>query len=153
MDGLIQRGLLHCVNLIVLSDHGELAATHTQLTKIQIKKKKKTIFFFFLIYSEENWFILLLRVTGMEEASCQRAVFVSDYLNSSDEFSIIQGPAARVRPSRLPDNFFSCESSCGSAALLSVCVICDPRPLFFSSVNYEGLVKDLSVCQPSQMGI
>lgn len=28
MDGLIQRGLLHCVNLIIMSDHGELAATH-----------------------------------------------------------------------------------------------------------------------------
>lgn len=29
MDGLIQRSLLHCVNLIVLSDHGELAVIHT----------------------------------------------------------------------------------------------------------------------------
>lgn len=29
MDGLIQRGLLHCVNLIVMSDHGALAAIDT----------------------------------------------------------------------------------------------------------------------------
>lgn len=28
MDGLIQRGLLHCANMIVVSDHGEPAATH-----------------------------------------------------------------------------------------------------------------------------
>lgn len=85
----------------------------------------------------------------MEEASCERGVFVSDYLNNSDEFSIIQGPAARVRPSRLPENFFSCESA---AHHCSVCVcICDHKFLF-SSVNYEGLVDDLSVCQLSQNG-
>lgn len=56
--------------------------------------------------------ISLLRVPGMEEASCERGVFVSDYLNNSDEFSIIPGPAARIRPKRLPENFFSCEFSC-----------------------------------------
>lgn len=53
----------------------------------------------------------------MEEASCERGVFVSDYLNNSDEFSIIQGPAARIRPSRLPENFFSCEFSCTQRSL------------------------------------
>lgn len=53
----------------------------------------------------------------MEEASCERGVFVSDYLSNSDEFSVIQGPAARIRPSRLPENFFSCEFSCTQRSL------------------------------------
>lgn len=64
------------------------------------------------ISSEQNWFRLLLRVPGMEEASCERGVFVSDYVTNLDEFSIIQGPAARIRPSRLPEHFFSCEFTC-----------------------------------------
>uniref|UniRef100_H2V879 Ectonucleotide pyrophosphatase/phosphodiesterase 1 n=1 Tax=Takifugu rubripes TaxID=31033 RepID=H2V879_TAKRU len=70
MDGLIQRGLLRCVNVIVVSDH------------------------------------------GMEEASCERGVFVSNYLENTDDFNLIQGPAARIRPTRLPENYFSCEFPC-----------------------------------------
>ncbi|CAG09202.1 unnamed protein product, partial [Tetraodon nigroviridis] len=102
MDGLIQRDLLHCVNLIIVSDH------------------------------------------GMEEASCERGVFVSEYLSNSDDFSIIQGPAARIRPNRLPENFYSCEFSCTKRSIAqSVCVFCDLRPLFLSSVNYEDLVNNL----------
>nr|XP_046228591.1 ectonucleotide pyrophosphatase/phosphodiesterase family member 1 [Scatophagus argus] len=76
MDGLIQRDLLHCVNLIITSDH------------------------------------------GMEEASCEKAAYVSAYLDKTDDFSVIQGPAARIRPTRLPQNYFS--------------------------FDYEGLVKNLS---------
>lgn len=48
---------------------------------------------------------------GMEEASCERASYVSSYQNHTDAFTVIQGPAARIRPSRLPDDFFSCESA------------------------------------------
>ncbi|XP_054616938.1 ectonucleotide pyrophosphatase/phosphodiesterase family member 1 isoform X1 [Dunckerocampus dactyliophorus] len=82
MDGLIQRNLLHCVNIIISSDH------------------------------------------GMEEASCERAVFVSPYLKNTDDFTVIQGPAARIRPSSLPDDFFS--------------------------FDYEGLMKNLSCRTPEQ---
>lgn len=86
----------------------------------------------------------------MEEASCERGVFVSEYLSNSDDFSIIQGPAARIRPNRLPENFYSCEFSCTKRSIAqSVCVFCDLRPLFLSSVNYEDLVNNLLVCQPS----
>lgn len=94
-------------------------------------KKKKAIFLFLKIYSEQNWFILLLCVTGMEEASCERGVFVSDYLNNSDEFSIIQGPAARIRPSHLPENFFSCEFSCTERSIAQ-CVLFVTTGLCFS---------------------
>ncbi|CAL8317853.1 unnamed protein product [Merluccius merluccius] len=76
MEGLKQRGLHRCVNLVLLSDH------------------------------------------GMEEASCKRAVYVSTYQTNIDDFIIIQGPAARVRPKRLPEDFFT--------------------------FDYEGLVKNLS---------
>ncbi|XP_061560793.1 ectonucleotide pyrophosphatase/phosphodiesterase family member 1 [Phycodurus eques] len=82
MDGLMGRNLLHCVNLIIVSDH------------------------------------------GMEEATCERAAFVSTYQNNTDDFTVIQGPAARIRPSRLPDDFFS--------------------------FDYEGLVKNLSCRTPDQ---
>uniref|UniRef100_A0A671UX97 Ectonucleotide pyrophosphatase/phosphodiesterase 1 n=1 Tax=Sparus aurata TaxID=8175 RepID=A0A671UX97_SPAAU len=80
MDGLTQRNLQHCVNLIIVSDH------------------------------------------GMEEASCEKALYVSSYIDNTADFSVIQGPAARIRPSRLPENFFS--------------------------FDYEGLVKNLS-CRTS----
>ncbi|TNM94798.1 hypothetical protein fugu_017557 [Takifugu bimaculatus] len=62
---------------------------------------------------------------GMEEASCERAVFVSNYLENTDDFNLIQGPAARIRPTRLPENYFS--------------------------FNYEGLVKNLSCRTANQV--
>uniref|UniRef100_A0A8C1V9I6 Ectonucleotide pyrophosphatase/phosphodiesterase 1 n=1 Tax=Cyprinus carpio TaxID=7962 RepID=A0A8C1V9I6_CYPCA len=69
MEGLKERQLHRCVNLVLVSDH------------------------------------------GMEEASCKKAVFVSDYLENIDDITVIQGPAARVRPKRLPDEFFSCKQT------------------------------------------
>lgn len=101
--------------------------------------------------------------TGMEEASCLKAAFVSDYLDNTDDFIVIQGPAARIRPSRLPENYFSCEFLSvtpgflfpSSAASLSVSFVCNQCgwtcPLSLSSVDYEGLVKNLSVCEVFQM--
>ncbi|XP_076872829.1 ectonucleotide pyrophosphatase/phosphodiesterase family member 1 [Brachyhypopomus gauderio] len=82
MDGLKQRKLHKCVNLVLLSDH------------------------------------------GMEEASCEKAAYVSTYQANIDDFIVIQGPAARVRPKRIPEEFFT--------------------------FNYEGLVKNLSCRAPDQ---
>ncbi|XP_036417006.1 ectonucleotide pyrophosphatase/phosphodiesterase family member 1 [Colossoma macropomum] len=82
MDGLKQKKLHNCVNLILLSDH------------------------------------------GMEEASNKRAAYVSSYQDNTDDFIVIQGPAARVRPKQLPEDFFT--------------------------FNYEGLVKNLSCRAPDQ---
>uniref|UniRef100_A0A8C5CA00 Ectonucleotide pyrophosphatase/phosphodiesterase 1 n=1 Tax=Gadus morhua TaxID=8049 RepID=A0A8C5CA00_GADMO len=76
MEGLKQRGLHRCVNLVLLSDH------------------------------------------GMEEASCSRAAYISNYQSNVDDFIIIQGPAPRIRPKRLPEDFFT--------------------------FDYKGLVKNLS---------
>lgn len=53
MDGLIQRGLQHCVNLLIVSDHGELA-----VIRKNTDFKKKNVFF--VIYSEQNRLMLSL---------------------------------------------------------------------------------------------
>lgn len=81
--------------------------------KHRFLKKKKLLLF---IKNRIGWCYCCVHA-GMEEASCERGVFVSNYLNNSDEFSIIPGPAARIRPSRLPENFFSCEFSCTQRSL------------------------------------
>ncbi|XP_051500972.1 ectonucleotide pyrophosphatase/phosphodiesterase family member 1-like isoform X2 [Myxocyprinus asiaticus] len=82
LEGLKERQLDKCVNLILLSDH------------------------------------------GMEEASCEKAAYVSRYLENINDITVIQGPAARVRPRRLPAEFFT--------------------------FDYEGLVKNLSCVEPDQ---
>uniref|UniRef100_A0AAX7SGE2 Ectonucleotide pyrophosphatase/phosphodiesterase 1 n=1 Tax=Astatotilapia calliptera TaxID=8154 RepID=A0AAX7SGE2_ASTCA len=64
---------------------------------------------------------------GMESASCERASYVSDFQKDTSGFTVIQGPAARIRPSRLPQDY--------------------------SSFDYEGLVKNLSVCEIFQIGL
>ncbi|MGH0156921.1 UNVERIFIED_CONTAM: hypothetical protein FKN15_032671 [Acipenser sinensis] len=82
MDGLKQRDLHNCVNLVLLSDH------------------------------------------GMEEASCQKAEYISKYMDNVDNFIIIPGPAARLQPKNLPEDFFT--------------------------FDYEGIVKNLSCKAPDQ---
>lgn len=54
----------------------------------------------------------------MEEASCERGVFVSNYLENTDNFNLIQGPAARIRPTRLPEDYFSCEFPCTAHSII-----------------------------------
>ncbi|XP_072219029.1 ectonucleotide pyrophosphatase/phosphodiesterase family member 1 [Leuresthes tenuis] len=68
--------------------------------------------------------IIIISDHGMEQASCEKAVFVANYQHNTSDFSIIQGPAARIRPKRLPEDYFS--------------------------FNYEGLVKNLSCRTPDQ---
>ncbi|XP_037606650.1 ectonucleotide pyrophosphatase/phosphodiesterase family member 1 [Sebastes umbrosus] len=82
MDGLLERNLHRCANIMIISDH------------------------------------------GMEEASCEKAAYVSTYFPEADGFSVIQGPAARIRPTRLPEDFFS--------------------------FDYDGVVKNLSCRMPDQ---
>lgn len=59
------------------------------------------------LWKKTNQYFLFF--TGMEEASCEKASYVSTYLDNTGDFAVIQGPAARIRPSRLPENYFSCE--------------------------------------------
>uniref|UniRef100_A0A3P9NQU2 Ectonucleotide pyrophosphatase/phosphodiesterase 1 n=2 Tax=Poecilia reticulata TaxID=8081 RepID=A0A3P9NQU2_POERE len=68
--------------------------------------------------------LMVISDHGMEEASCQRAAYVSTYQQDTSNFTVIQGPAARIRPKRLPQDYFS--------------------------FNYEGLIKNLSCRVPNQ---
>uniref|UniRef100_A0A3B5KWE8 Ectonucleotide pyrophosphatase/phosphodiesterase 1 n=1 Tax=Xiphophorus couchianus TaxID=32473 RepID=A0A3B5KWE8_9TELE len=68
--------------------------------------------------------LMLVSDHGMEEASCQRASYVSTYQHDTSNFTVIQGPAARIRPKRLPQDYFS--------------------------FDYEGLIKNLSCRVPDQ---
>ncbi|XP_047430315.1 ectonucleotide pyrophosphatase/phosphodiesterase family member 1 [Mugil cephalus] len=68
--------------------------------------------------------LIIVSDHGMEEASCEKAAYVSNYQNQTSDFTIIQGPAARIRPTRLPQDY--------------------------SSFDYEGLVKNLSCRTPDQ---
>ena len=87
----------------------------------------------------------------MEEASCDKAAYVSTYQENTDDFKVIQGPAARIRPARLPDEYFSCEFPWLPAPALqhhSVACLCLTLTLCLSPpVDYAGLVKNLSVCK------
>lgn len=46
---------------------------------------------------------------GMEEASCQRSVNISAFQENLEAFTVLQGPAPRIQPRRLPEDFFTCE--------------------------------------------
>lgn len=59
--------------------------------------------------SLRDFMLLYYCLIGMEEASCERASFISNYQAHTSDFSVIQGPAARIRPKRLPEDYFSCE--------------------------------------------
>ncbi|XP_061563005.1 ectonucleotide pyrophosphatase/phosphodiesterase family member 1 [Cololabis saira] len=68
--------------------------------------------------------IIVVSDHGMETASCEKASFVENFSVQGDNFDVIQGPAARIRPKRLPEDFFS--------------------------FDFEGLVKNLSCRTPDQ---
>ncbi|XP_043963201.1 ectonucleotide pyrophosphatase/phosphodiesterase family member 1 isoform X1 [Gambusia affinis] len=68
--------------------------------------------------------LMIVSDHGMEEASCQRAAYVSTYQQDTSNFTVIQGPAGRIRPKRLPQDYFS--------------------------FDYEGLIKNLSCRVPDQ---
>lgn len=108
------------------------------------------------LYENLPWVNISSFLTGMEEASCEKGVYVSNYVDKTSDFTVIAGPAARIRPTALPDNYFSCKFlSAGPATSLSICSICKLRcwhcPVPLSSVDYQGLVKSLSVCKAFQM--
>lgn len=109
------------------------------------KRKNTNISLYFLQW----WLKWNIQIqTGMEEATCEKAAFVSTFQDNTEDFTIIQGPAARIRPTRLPDSYFSCESH--FITHFSVTTATDNIYSFFFpplTVDYEGLVKNLSVCE------
>ncbi|XP_064412173.1 ectonucleotide pyrophosphatase/phosphodiesterase family member 1 isoform X1 [Latimeria chalumnae] len=68
--------------------------------------------------------LIVLSDHGMEMASCKKAEYLSNYLDNVNDLIVIQGPAGRLRPKNLPDEYFS--------------------------FDYEGIVKNLTCRAPDQ---
>lgn len=46
---------------------------------------------------------------GMEQGNCKKFVYLNKYLVDVKDIRIVYGPAARLRPSDVPDKYFTCE--------------------------------------------
>uniref|UniRef100_A0A670YQK3 Ectonucleotide pyrophosphatase/phosphodiesterase 1 n=1 Tax=Pseudonaja textilis TaxID=8673 RepID=A0A670YQK3_PSETE len=51
--------------------------------------------------------IILISDHGMEEANCQKTVYLDAYLSNVKDLFVVPGPAARLRPQNSPDEYFS----------------------------------------------
>uniref|UniRef100_A0A493TCL8 Alkaline phosphodiesterase I n=1 Tax=Anas platyrhynchos platyrhynchos TaxID=8840 RepID=A0A493TCL8_ANAPP len=68
--------------------------------------------------------IIFISDHGMEAGSCRKTAYLSNYLDNVQDFILVPGPAARLRPNNVPDEYFS--------------------------FNYEGIVRNLTCREPSQ---
>lgn len=48
---------------------------------------------------------------GMEQGSCKKYVYLNKYLGDVKNIKVVYGPAARLRPSDVPDKYYSCKYS------------------------------------------
>ena len=46
---------------------------------------------------------------GMEQGSCKKYVYLNKYLGDIKNVKVVYGPAARLRPSDVPDKYYSCK--------------------------------------------
>lgn len=100
MEGLKQRNLHNCVNLILLADHGNIALCFIFFNKELCQPWE------FNICSITFHFPLLS--LGMEAISCNRLEYMADYFNPVD-FYMYEGPAPRIRSKNVPKDFFTCK--------------------------------------------
>ena len=68
--------------------------------------------------------IIFVSDHGMEAGSCRKTAYLNSYLDNVQDFIIVPGPAARLRPNNVPDEYFS--------------------------FNYEGIVRNLTCVEPNQ---
>ncbi|CAK7299768.1 Ectonucleotide pyrophosphatase/phosphodiesterase family member 1 [Vulpes lagopus] len=68
--------------------------------------------------------LILISDHGMEQGSCKKYVYLNKYLGDVKDIKIVYGPAARLRPSDVPNKYFS--------------------------FNYEDLARNLSCREPNQ---
>lgn len=68
--------------------------------------------------------IILLSDHGMEAASCSKGAYLNAYLDNVQDLFVVPGPAARLRPQNVPDEYFT--------------------------FDYEGVVKNLTCLAPDQ---
>uniref|UniRef100_A0A452R0A9 Alkaline phosphodiesterase I n=1 Tax=Ursus americanus TaxID=9643 RepID=A0A452R0A9_URSAM len=53
--------------------------------------------------------LILISDHGMEQGNCKKYVYLNKYLGDVKDIRIVYGPAARLRPSDVPDKYFTCE--------------------------------------------
>lgn len=46
---------------------------------------------------------------GMEQGSCKKYVYLNKYLGDVNNVKVVYGPAARLRPTDVPETYYSCE--------------------------------------------
>ncbi|EGW04715.1 ectonucleotide pyrophosphatase/phosphodiesterase family member 1 isoform X1 [Cricetulus griseus] len=68
--------------------------------------------------------LILVSDHGMEQGSCKKYVYLNKYLGDVNNIKVVYGPAARLRPTDVPEKYYS--------------------------FNYEGLEKNLSCREPNQ---
>uniref|UniRef100_A0A8C2P4D0 SMB domain-containing protein n=1 Tax=Capra hircus TaxID=9925 RepID=A0A8C2P4D0_CAPHI len=68
--------------------------------------------------------LILISDHGMEQGSCKKYVYLNKYLGDTKDVKVVYGPAARLRPSDVPDKYYS--------------------------FDYEGIAKNLSCQEPNQ---
>ncbi|XP_008160676.2 ectonucleotide pyrophosphatase/phosphodiesterase family member 1 [Eptesicus fuscus] len=68
--------------------------------------------------------LILISDHGMEQGSCKKYVYLNKYLGDVKNIKVVYGPAARLRPSDVPDKYYS--------------------------FNYEAIVRNLSCREPNQ---
>uniref|UniRef100_A0A8C3R1Z6 Ectonucleotide pyrophosphatase/phosphodiesterase 1 n=1 Tax=Cyanoderma ruficeps TaxID=181631 RepID=A0A8C3R1Z6_9PASS len=68
--------------------------------------------------------IIFISDHGMEAGTCRKTAYLNSYLDNVQDFIVIPGPAARLRPNNVPDEYFS--------------------------FNYEGIVRNLTCLKPNQ---
>ncbi|NXH20070.1 ENPP1 phosphodiesterase, partial [Bucco capensis] len=68
--------------------------------------------------------IIFISDHGMEAGSCRKTAYLNSYLDDVQDFIVVPGPAARLRPNNVPDEYFS--------------------------FNYEGIVRNLTCLEPTQ---
>ncbi|XP_003827708.4 ectonucleotide pyrophosphatase/phosphodiesterase family member 1 [Pan paniscus] len=68
--------------------------------------------------------LILISDHGMEQGSCKKYIYLNKYLGDVKNIKVIYGPAARLRPSDVPDKYYS--------------------------FNYEGIARNLSCQEPNQ---
>ncbi|KAM5166475.1 ectonucleotide pyrophosphatase/phosphodiesterase family member 1 [Callospermophilus lateralis] len=68
--------------------------------------------------------LILISDHGMEQGSCKKYIYLNKYLGDVKNIKVVYGPAPRLRPSDVPDKYYS--------------------------FNYEGIARNLSCREPNQ---
>lgn len=51
--------------------------------------------------------LILISDHGMEQGSCKKYVYLNKYLGDVNNVKVVYGPAARLRPTDVPETYYS----------------------------------------------